>query len=101
MWWQPENEQEIRTRNQVDRLERLLIEWVPPAKLVYGVGTLTWRDRLAPLLVVDRSLDPRRGNRERVGGAAFSGPFLSRAVYDLVGPLWPLSYQERPHSLRP
>jgi hypothetical protein len=90
MWWEPKTEDEVRVKNEVKRLSNRLTEREYPADLVYGVGSINWRGRVAPLLIVDGHFDPRRRSNGGVGGR-FSG-----MLYDLVGPLWPLSYRFEP-----
>jgi hypothetical protein len=89
MWWEPRTDNEVRVRREVERLADRMQSHEHPARLVYGVGSISWRGQPAPLLIVDGALDPRRRNRARVGGV---GVAFSRALYALAGPLWPLSY---------
>lgn len=87
MWWGTEDDGEHLIREVIDRLVEKTLEHELPETLVYGVGAAIWNGRRSPLLIVDCRLDPRRDKGVRIGGK-----LISRMVYDLLGPLRPLSY---------
>jgi hypothetical protein len=98
MWWDVESERERTVKNEIERVRGLVLENMPGASFVYGVGAIHWNGSLAPLLIVDGKLDPRRENTTGVGGRIFRFRFFSEILYDFVGPLWPLSFHRDPSS---
>lgn len=93
MWGKPESDDARRVQRDVDRLTSMALEREPPFDLVHAVGSARWGGKWAPLLVVDRSLDPRRPR------PTSPGRMLERVLYSLVGPLSSLDKRGAPSQV--